>query len=172
MKADDAKRLKELEKENAQLKRLVADKELENLALREIVTGNGEPVAATPCRPHAPAAARPFAAAGAPDRTTSTARASATGPSAPTPTPIFVDSCGTSPVTTPAGAIAGPTPSLRRGGHHLNREEGPASVTGRERCGSHLVATSARASASRRGPLTGSVPPTRTTSGRSTTRST
>jgi putative transposase len=35
MKADDAKRLKHLEKENTQLKRLVADKELENLALRE-----------------------------------------------------------------------------------------------------------------------------------------
>lgn len=39
MKADDAKRLKGLEKENAQLKRLVADKELENLALREIAAG-------------------------------------------------------------------------------------------------------------------------------------
>lgn len=39
MKADEAKRLKELEKENAQLKRLVADKELENLALREIASG-------------------------------------------------------------------------------------------------------------------------------------
>lgn len=39
MKADDAKRLKELEKENTQLKRLVADKELENLALREIASG-------------------------------------------------------------------------------------------------------------------------------------
>ncbi len=39
MKADDAKRLKELERENAQLKRLVADKELENLALREIASG-------------------------------------------------------------------------------------------------------------------------------------
>lgn len=39
MKADDAKRLKELERENAQLKRLVADKELENLALREIAAG-------------------------------------------------------------------------------------------------------------------------------------
>jgi len=40
MKADDVKRLKELERENAQLKRLVADKELENLALREISQGN------------------------------------------------------------------------------------------------------------------------------------
>lgn len=40
MKADDVKRLKELERENAQLKRLVADKELENLGLREIAKGN------------------------------------------------------------------------------------------------------------------------------------
>src|ERR1035438_6873177 len=40
MKAADVKRLKELERENAQLKRLVADKELENLGLREISKGN------------------------------------------------------------------------------------------------------------------------------------
>ena len=40
MQPDDVKRLKELERENAQLKRLVADKELENLALREISKGN------------------------------------------------------------------------------------------------------------------------------------
>ncbi len=40
MKAEDAKRLRELERENAQLKRLVADKELENFALREISRGN------------------------------------------------------------------------------------------------------------------------------------
>jgi transposase len=40
MKADDVRRLKELEVENARLKRLVADKELENLALREIARGN------------------------------------------------------------------------------------------------------------------------------------
>lgn len=40
MKADDAKRLRALERENAQLKRLVADKELDNLALREISRGN------------------------------------------------------------------------------------------------------------------------------------
>jgi putative transposase len=39
MKAADVKRLKELEKENAQLKRLVADKELEALALKEIAKG-------------------------------------------------------------------------------------------------------------------------------------
>ena len=40
MKADDVKRLKELERENAMLKRIVADKELENLALREVSRGN------------------------------------------------------------------------------------------------------------------------------------
>ena len=40
MKADDARRLRELERENATLKRIVADKELENLALREIAKGN------------------------------------------------------------------------------------------------------------------------------------
>ncbi len=36
MKADDAKRLKELERENSRLKRIVADKELEIDALREV----------------------------------------------------------------------------------------------------------------------------------------
>ena len=40
MKADDARRLKELERENALLKRIVADKELENVALKEIAKGN------------------------------------------------------------------------------------------------------------------------------------
>ena len=40
MKADDAKRLKEFERENSTLKRIVADKELEVVALREIARGN------------------------------------------------------------------------------------------------------------------------------------
>ena len=40
MKADDAKRLRELEKENARLKRIVADQVLENQALKEIAKGN------------------------------------------------------------------------------------------------------------------------------------
>jgi transposase-like protein len=40
MKADDARRLRELERENARLKRLVADKELEIDALREVAKGN------------------------------------------------------------------------------------------------------------------------------------
>ena len=39
MKADDAKRLRELERENARLKRIVADKELEIDALKEIAPG-------------------------------------------------------------------------------------------------------------------------------------
>ena len=40
LKADDAKRLKELERENATLKRLLADAELEKAALKEIASGN------------------------------------------------------------------------------------------------------------------------------------
>lgn len=40
MKANDAKRLKELERENTQLKRIVADQVLENQALKEISRGN------------------------------------------------------------------------------------------------------------------------------------
>ena len=40
LKADDAKRLKDLERENTRLKRIVADKELEIDALREISKGN------------------------------------------------------------------------------------------------------------------------------------
>jgi len=40
MKADDVKRLKELEAENQRLKRIVADQVLENQALKEIAKGN------------------------------------------------------------------------------------------------------------------------------------
>jgi putative transposase len=40
MQADDAKRLKELERENARLKRIVADQVLENQALKEVAKGN------------------------------------------------------------------------------------------------------------------------------------
>jgi putative transposase len=40
MKADDVKRLKELERENAQLKAIVADQALENRALKELAKGN------------------------------------------------------------------------------------------------------------------------------------
>ena len=40
MQADDAKRLKELERENERLKRIVADQVLENQALKEVAKGN------------------------------------------------------------------------------------------------------------------------------------
>jgi putative transposase len=40
MKADEAKRLKELERENARLKTIVADQALEVRALKEISRGN------------------------------------------------------------------------------------------------------------------------------------
>ena len=40
MKADDGKRLKELERENAQLKRAVAELTLDKLILKEAAEGN------------------------------------------------------------------------------------------------------------------------------------
>jgi len=40
LRAKDAKRLKELERENSTLKRLLADAELEKAALKEIARGN------------------------------------------------------------------------------------------------------------------------------------
>jgi len=40
LKAEDAKRLKELERENSTFKRLLADAELEKVALKEIARGN------------------------------------------------------------------------------------------------------------------------------------
>src|SRR6201985_2307493 len=40
LKAEDAKRLKELERENSTLKRLLADAEVEKVALKEIARGN------------------------------------------------------------------------------------------------------------------------------------
>src|SRR5438045_8954259 len=42
MKAQDAKRLKELERENKQLKAIVADQALRVRALEEVCGGNGE----------------------------------------------------------------------------------------------------------------------------------
>ncbi|MCW2596716.1 MAG: hypothetical protein JWP39_2604 [Jatrophihabitans sp.] len=49
--ADDAKRLKELERANSTLKRLLADAELEKAALKEIASETSEP---------GPPAGRPF----------------------------------------------------------------------------------------------------------------
>jgi transposase-like protein len=40
LKVDQAKRLKELERENARLKRIVADQALDNAMLRELSRGN------------------------------------------------------------------------------------------------------------------------------------
>jgi transposase-like protein len=56
MKAQDAKRLKELERENVSLKAIVADQALENRALKEIAKGTGRP---SPSAPGGRDAARP-----------------------------------------------------------------------------------------------------------------
>jgi putative transposase len=43
MNVSDAKRLKELEKENARLKKLVADLSLDNAILKDVAEGNFKP---------------------------------------------------------------------------------------------------------------------------------
>ena len=40
LRLDQAKRLKELERENTQLKKLVADQALDNALLKEVASGN------------------------------------------------------------------------------------------------------------------------------------
>jgi putative transposase len=66
MKADDVKRLKELETENARLKRIVADQTLHIAALNEVSKGIGEPVATAPGGPDAPGPPRHLGTAGVP----------------------------------------------------------------------------------------------------------
>ncbi len=67
MKAEDVKRLKQLERENSVLKRIVADRELENVALKELARETSEPVAPTPRDPGFAGASRALGAAGMPD---------------------------------------------------------------------------------------------------------
>jgi putative transposase len=50
LKADDAKRLKVLERENATLKRLLAEAELEKAALKEIALETSKPGPPASCR--------------------------------------------------------------------------------------------------------------------------
>jgi hypothetical protein len=52
MNVDDAKRLKELEAENATLKRLLADAEVEKAALKEIAKGKFRPACQAGRRPN------------------------------------------------------------------------------------------------------------------------
>ena len=68
MKADDVKRLKELERENQQLKRIVANKEIEIDALREVARGTGEPGPAASGGPDACGPQGAVRASGMPDR--------------------------------------------------------------------------------------------------------
>ncbi|MDX6705762.1 MAG: putative transposase [Solirubrobacteraceae bacterium] len=68
MKADDVKRLKELEAENARLKRIVADQVLEVAALKEISKEIGELVASAPSGPDAAGSPWHLGTAGVPIR--------------------------------------------------------------------------------------------------------
>src|SRR5882762_5330815 len=80
MKVDDAQRLKELERENATLKRIVADKELENVRCGRSRGETSEPVAPQSRGPDAPGPSRALGATGVPDH-----RPAPFNPRSPTP---------------------------------------------------------------------------------------
>src|SRR5829696_3723825 len=66
MKADDAKRLRELERENARLKRIVADQALQAQALKELAKRTSEPSPPAPSGPAVAGALRRQRALGLP----------------------------------------------------------------------------------------------------------
>ena len=66
LRLDQAKRLKELERENTRLKKLVADQALDNMILKEVASETSEPVPATPGRGACAAPAGRLGAAGLP----------------------------------------------------------------------------------------------------------
>jgi transposase-like protein len=68
LKADGAKRLRELETENARLKKLLAEAELDKAMLKELAEGTSDPGPPPPCGRRAAAAVRGVAAAGLPGR--------------------------------------------------------------------------------------------------------
>ena len=111
LKADDVRRLKELEGENARLKRIVADKELQIQALKELGRG-------TWCA--RPAGAAPSSTSSRCSGSPSGGRASWSGSSAlPNATSLWsrtgTGCCASSSVRSagpiPAGATGAPTPS-------------------------------------------------------------
>jgi hypothetical protein len=66
MQADGAKKLKELEVENARLKKLLAEAELDKAMLKELAEGNGDPGSSPPRRCGAAGTVRGIAAQGLP----------------------------------------------------------------------------------------------------------
>jgi hypothetical protein len=109
MKADDAKRLRELERENAALKRIVADKELENLALgrsrRKLVSPSRRRRAVVVLQERLGISHRRRVGSLA-----STAPASVTSRPTRTPTGSCGIVCGGSPRSIPGGATGERTP--------------------------------------------------------------
>ena len=106
MKADDARRLKELERENATLKRLLADAEVEKAALKEIARGNwrARRGGAWPWRCSRPGLA--CRSGGRAASWASTGRCSATARRRPIRMRICAPRCGPSPGTT-RGRVTG-----------------------------------------------------------------
>jgi putative transposase len=166
MKADGAKRLKELEKENLQLKRIVADQALDLDAMREVARGNFS--AGTPTRRgrHAPAASGHVGAAGMPGRSARPVPHSATGLQIATRNGSRGRGCGSSPRSVRAGATGVRT--SRRPGPGIRATSRRSTVCGvRKACACPRSAGSAAGSVRRPSLPNGASRPDRTMSGRS-----
>ena len=166
MKADDAKRLKELERENATLKRIVADKELENEALKEIAQGNwwARPAGAGRSRCFVTVSASP--SAGRAGWWGSTAQPSVTSRRRPRMTRRCAPSCGRSRRSVRGGGIVARIIGCARG---LGGEPqaGAATVARGGAAGARSASASAGGSGTRRSRPSGCAPSGPTTCGRS-----
>ena len=128
MKADDAKRLKELERENARLKRIVADKELENRRAAGDRRGNwwarrgdAEPWTCSRTGSASRSGGRARSSAStAPPNATSRPRRTRTGSCAA--------GCGASPSSHPAVGLPASARRAAPGGLRGEPQEDPASV--------------------------------------------
>ena len=123
LKADDAKRLKELERENGKLKRMVADQLLEIDALKEVAKGKlVSPSRGREAVQMLQQRSRCLSGGRAGSRV-STAPPSVTSHDEQTATPLCVPGCGSSRASIRAGAIGRRGPALREEGWAANRKK-------------------------------------------------
>src|SRR5919204_3799641 len=148
LKADDVRRLKELETENARLKWIVADKELQIEALKELGRGNWWARPAGAARSSTCSGCSASRSGGRASWSGSTAAPNATGRSSPTGTGRCASSSARAAGRTRAGATGAPTPSFgsRAGWSTARRCSGCGARRG---CGCRPGAASASGWASR-----------------------
>jgi len=171
MKAEDVKRLKKLEAENARLQRIAADQVLENQALREVSRGIGEPAAPAPGGPAALGPSRYLRSGGRVGMSGSRGRRSGASRSLPRMTRRCGQSCGRSLAIGRGGGIARRTSicSVKAG---ASTASGGSGWEARKGCACRRNAANASGAGNRRSRATGCAPSVPTTCGHLTSSST